>query len=182
MILTVIVACEIGFWVAVGGGLAARYLLRARRLSTVLLLAAPALDVVLLAATAAHLRSGATAGPEHGLAAVYLGFSVAYGHRLVHWADVRFAHRFAGGPRPVRPTGRAYTRTCWADVGRTALAGGIAGTVVAGLLAWVGAPERTAALAGVLPVLGLVLAVDLLWAVSYTVRPRRDPEPVDGPG
>ena len=61
MILTVIIACEVGFWLAVLGGLAARYLLRARRLSRALLLAAPLLDVVLLVATGADLRSGATA-------------------------------------------------------------------------------------------------------------------------
>ena len=173
MVLTVIVACEIGFWVAVLGGLAARYLLRARRLSVVLLVAAPLLDVVLLVATAVDLRSGATASLEHGLAALYIGFSVAYGHRLVHWADVRFAHRFAGGPAPVRLTGAAYTRTCWGDVGRTALAVGIAGAVLFGLIALVGAPERTEALRAEFPLLALIMGLELLWAVSYTVWPRR---------
>ena len=39
----------------------------------------------------------------HGLAAAYLGFSVAFGHSMVRWADQRFAHRFAGGPPPWRP-------------------------------------------------------------------------------
>jgi hypothetical protein len=173
VVLTVIVVCEIGFWVAVLGGLAARYLLHRRRLSVVLLLAAPLLDVVLLVATAADLRSGTTASLEHGLAAIYLGFSVAYGHRLVHWADVRFAHRFAGGPAPVRLTGSAYTRACWADVGRTLLAVAIAAAVLLGLVAWVDDPTRTEALLGEFPLLGFVLAVDLLWAVSYTLWPRR---------
>jgi hypothetical protein len=173
VVLTVIVACEIGFWVAVLGGLAARYLLRARRLSVVLLVAAPLLDVVLLVATAADLRSGATASLEHGLAAVYIGFSVAYGHRLVHWADVRFAHRFAGGPAPVRLTGPAYTRACWADVARTLLAVAITAAVLLALIGWAGAPGRTEGLQAVLPLLGWVLGLDLLWAVSYTLWPRR---------
>ncbi|WP_222192920.1 hypothetical protein [Modestobacter italicus] len=172
MILTVVVACEIGFWVAVLAGLAARYLLRARRLSTVLLLAAPVIDAVLLVATALHLRSGATASWEHGLAALYIGFSVAYGHRLVQWADVRFAHRFAGGPAPVKPTGAAYTRACWADVGRTLLAALVAGGVLAGLVAWVDAPDRTAALSAVYPLLAVIVGIELLWAVSYTIWPK----------
>ena len=172
MILTVIVACEVGFWVAVLGGLAARYLLRARRLSVALLVAAPLIDVVLLGATALHLRSGATASVEHGLAALYIGFSIAYGHRLVHWADVRFAHRFAGGPAPVKPTGAAYTRACWADVGRTLLAVLVAAGVLAALAAWVDDPDRTTALTGMVPLLGVVLAIELLWAVSYTIWPK----------
>jgi hypothetical protein len=176
VVLTVIVACEIGFWVTVLGGLAARYLLHRRRLSLVLLLTAPLLDVVLLVTTAADLRSGSTASLEHGLAALYLGFSVAYGHRLVHWADVRFAHRFDGGPAPVRLTGAAYTRACWADVGRTLLAVSVAAVVLLGLIGWVDAPERTEALRGEFPLLGLVLGVELLWAVSYTVWPRRPAE------
>ena len=178
MVLTVIIACEIGFWVAVLGGLAARYLLRAQRLSVALLLAAPLLDVVLLVATAVDLRSGTTASLEHGLAALYLGFSVAYGHRLVHWADVRFAHRFAGGPAPVRPTGAEYTRACWGDVGRTLLAVTIAGAVLLGLIAWVDVPERTEALRAEFPLLALIMGLELLWAVSYTIWPRR-PTPVD---
>jgi hypothetical protein len=173
VVLTVIVACEIGFWVAVLGGLAARYLLHRRRLSVVLLLAAPLLDVVLLVATAADLRSGATASLEHGLAALYLGFSVAYGHRLVHWADVRFAHRFAGGPAPVRLTGPAYTRACWADVVRTTLAVSVAAVVLLGLIGWVDVPERTEALQAEFPLLGLLLGLEVLWAASYTAWPRR---------
>ncbi len=46
------------------------------------------------------LARGATAGFGHGLAAAYLGFSVAFGHGLIRRADERFAHRFAGGTAP----------------------------------------------------------------------------------
>ncbi|WP_432482731.1 hypothetical protein [Kineococcus esterisolvens] len=172
--LALIAACEVGFWVAVLAGLTARYLLRAPRAGLALLAVAPVLDLVLLAATAVHLRGGAVATWHHGLAAAYVGVSLAYGHRLVHWADVRFAHRFAGGPAPVRATGWAYARACWADAARTALAAAVAAGIVLGLVALVGAPERTRALLDVLPVLGVVCAVDLLWAVSYTVWPKRE--------
>ena len=91
----------------------------------------------------------------------------------MHWADVRFAHRFAGGPAPVKPTGPAHTRACWADVARTLLAVTISAAVLLGLIVWVDAPGRTEALRAGFPLLGWVLALDLLWAVSYTVWPRR---------
>lgn len=108
MILAVIAACEIGFWVVLLAGLATRYLLRRRRLGGVLLAAVPLVDLVLLGATVLDLRDGATAGFAHGLAAAYLGFSVVFGPSMVRVADERFAHRFAGGPPPGRPprTGR----------------------------------------------------------------------------
>ncbi len=122
MIMIVIVACEIGFWAAVALVLMARYPLRRPRLGLIILASVPLIDLALLIATAVHLRSGATATSAHGLAAVYIGFSIAYGHRLISWADVRFAHRYAGGPAPVRLDGGAYTRHCWGDVARTSIA------------------------------------------------------------
>ncbi|GAA4965231.1 hypothetical protein [Kineococcus glutinatus] len=172
--LVLILACEIGFWVLVVAGLVARYPLRAPRTGLVLLAATPVVDLVLLAATALHLRAGAVASGLHGLAALYIGFSLAYGHRMISWADTRFAHRFAGGPAPVRLHGAAHTRACWADVARTLLAVAVAGGLLLLLTAWVGDPQRTAALTGLLPVLGIVLAVELLAAVSYTLWPRRE--------
>jgi hypothetical protein len=179
MILAVIIACEIGFWVAIGSGLVARYLLKLPRLGVALLALAPAIDLVLLIATAAHLRTGVDASWEHGLAALYIGFSIAYGHRLIRWADIRFAHRFAGGPAPVKPTGRDYTRACWRDVARTALAAAISAAILVALIWWVGDADRTASLQSWFGTLGIVLALELLWAVSYTVWPRNKPERAD---
>jgi hypothetical protein len=60
-------------------------------------------DLALLAATTIDLRRGGEAALHHALAAVYIGISVAWGKRMVSWADARFAHRFAGGPPPKRP-------------------------------------------------------------------------------
>ncbi|GAB7189916.1 hypothetical protein NUM3379_06220 [Kineococcus sp. NUM-3379] len=172
--IALIVACEVGFWVLVAAGLVARYPLRRPRTGLLLLAATPLVDVVLLVATAASLRAGHVATTAHALAAVYLGFSVAYGHRLIRWADVRFAARFAGGPAPARLHGAAHTRRCWGDVGRTLLATAIAAGLLLALVAWVGEPTRTAALVGMLPVLGIVLLVEVVAAVSYTLWPRRE--------
>ena len=95
-------ACEISFWVFLISELVVQYVFRVRRTSAVLLVMAPLVDVVLLIATVIDLHNGGTADWSHDLAALYIGFSVAYGHRLILWADVRFAHRFAGGPAPRR--------------------------------------------------------------------------------
>ena len=173
--VALVVACEIGFWVLLGAGLAARYLLRARALSTALLICVPLIDVVLLAATAIDLRGGAEAGTQHGLAAVYIGVSVAFGHQLAGWADQRFAHRFAGGPAPVRPprTGRAHAareRRQWL---RHLLAFAVAATVLAVLTLIVGDPDRTVPLWAVMAPWSIVLVIDFIVAFSYTASPRR---------
>ncbi|WP_155340781.1 hypothetical protein [Acrocarpospora corrugata] len=74
--LALIIACEIGFWVFLGLGLAARYGLRLPRVSAILLLCVPLIDVVLLVAAVIDMRSGAAATWQHGLAAAYIAYSV----------------------------------------------------------------------------------------------------------
>ncbi len=175
MILTVIVGCEIAFWLAVVGGLAVRYLARRPRLGLAILTLAPAVDVVLLVAVAAHLHAGGTATVADTVATFYLGFSLAYGPRMIAWADDRFAYRFAGGPRPPRPAGAAYTRRCWADVPRTALACGIAAAIAWALIAWAADPMRTGALEGTYTWAVLLTLIEVGWALSYTLWPRREP-------
>jgi len=172
-VLIVVVACEVGFWVAVLGGLVLRYVAGLRRAGAVLLALGPVLDVVLLAVTALDLARGGTADWAHGLAALYVGVSLAYGRRMVAWADARFAHWRTGRPLPGRPTGWAYTRACWADVLRTGLGVLVAAGVIGGFVLAFGTGERTAALTAWLPVLGVVLGVEVLWALGYTVWPKR---------
>lgn len=116
LILAIIIACEIGFWVFVVLGLLARYVLRWRRTGAVLLAMTPVVDLVLLTAVIINLQGGGTATFFHGLAALYLGVSIVYGHKMIKWADARFAHRFACGPAPVKRYGREYTQECWKDV------------------------------------------------------------------
>jgi hypothetical protein len=173
VILSVIIACEIGFWVAVLGGLVARYLMGSRRVGAALLVCAPLIDVVLLLAVTAHLASGATASWHHGLAALYIGFSVTYGHRMIAWADTRFAHRFVGGSLPTKPTGSQYTKQCWADFVRTSGAAVIAAGILAAITWWVGNAARTGALTGWYGILGAIVVIEFIWAVSYSIWPRK---------
>ena len=173
MILLAIVVCEVAFWVAILGGLAARYLLRRPRLGGVLLILAPVIDAILLCLVAVDLLGGGTASWHHGLAAIYIGISVAYGKRMVAWADAHFQHRFAGGPAPERLTGKPYTIKCWRDVLLTALAVVISAATLGAIILLVNDAQRTAALWDFFRILGIILAIDFLWAVSYTIWPKK---------
>jgi hypothetical protein len=170
MLLAVIVACEIGFWVVLGAGLAARYLLRRRRTSAVLLVCVPVLDLVLLVASAIDLRRGAVAHFTHGLAAAYIGFSVAFGHSIMRWADQRFAHRYAGGPPPWRPPkeGAARVRYEWREWAKMLIAWAVASVLLLAAVGYVGDPDRTAELVGWIGRLGTVAGIWFLVGPLWT--------------
>src|SRR5918992_2552575 len=170
MLLAIIVAAEIGFWLLLAAGLVARYPLGRRRLGAILLASVPLVDLVLLVATVIDLDNGATADFRHGLAAAYIGFSVAFGHSVIRWADQRFAHRFAGGPPPWRPPrgGRERSRYEWREFGKTAIAWSISAALLLVAIAIVGDADRTAELQGWIARLTLVLAIWSIWPISHT--------------
>ena len=84
MIGAFIIGCEILFWVFVLAGLSARYLLGLKRTGGILPLCTPVIDLLLIAVTIIDLRGGAEAGFMHGLAAVYIGVTIAFGHRMIN--------------------------------------------------------------------------------------------------
>ena len=132
-----LVVGEIAFWVLVVGGLATRYLLGAPRPGAVLLAGTVLVDVGILVVAVVDIRSGGTATPVHGVAALYVGFSVAFGRTIIRWADERAAHRWAGGPAPVRVPRHGPVRAAheWRTFGRwlvaALLAAGLIGLVIA---------------------------------------------------
>ena len=164
-IVALILGCEVGLWVLLGLGLVARYPLRMRTLSTLLFAAIPLLDVVLVVAVALDLLGGAEPRPVHGLAAVYLGFSVAFGPSTVRWADVRFAHRFAGGPPPVKPAKGTPERVAalWREWSRVVVAATIASAVLGVLVLFVATPEQSGQLSWWI---GRLWAVVGIWLVA----------------
>lgn len=163
-VLLTIAGCEVGFWVLVAGGLALRYLVRAQRLSTLVLAAVPGLDVALLAAVALDLHSGGDVGLAHRLAPIYLGVTVVFGPRLIRWADVRFAHRYADGPAPVPVPKRGPVRLRheWAEFGRWLAAAAIAGAVVLVLGFTVADAGQRDELFSLFKTLGVITAIWLL--------------------
>lgn len=183
MLVALIIACEVGFWVLLGAGLGVRYGLRRPRLGGALLVGVPLVDLVLLAATVIDLRAGSTATFVHGLAAAYIGFSVAFGHSTIRWADQRVAHRFAGGPQPVKPPryGAARTRYEWLEWRKAFLGWLIACGLLVAAIVLVGDPARTQELQGWIPRLTIPLVIWLVgWPVTYTIWPKRAPRTATG--
>lgn len=176
MVVTLIIVCEVGFWVLLAAGLALRYLAGMRRTGAAVLLLEPLLELVLLTVTAIDLKNGATADWKHGLAAVYIGYTVAYGHYTIKWVDGHVAHRFAGGPRPVKPPRYGLARArhegkLWL---RTVLMAVVASTLlqcaiwyvgdgdIGSLRSWQAVTLRTVVLHGVI-------------ALTYLLWPKKDP-------
>lgn len=189
MIVTLIIACEVAFWVLLAAGLAFRYVFRMPRLGLALLLCEPLLEIVLFAVTATDLRNGAEPDWRHGLAAVYIGFTVGLGHSTIKWADARVAHRFAGGPPPVRPPkyGRARAVHEWKVAGRWTLAALVAVALLQAAVRYVGGDGDTGSLRAWQQRMLFVVGVNVVIAASYTLFPKREPkggpepEPKGGP-
>jgi hypothetical protein len=174
VLITLIVAAEIAFWSILLAGLVTRYVLRRPWLGLALLVATPLVDLVLLAVTTIDLRRGGEAALPHALAAVYIGVSVAWGQRMIGWADARFAHRFAGGPPPQsRPrTGRQHAARERREWLRHVIAWAT-GTALLGLgVLAVDDLERTSVLVNVAVLWTIVLTIDFLISFSYTLWPR----------
>ncbi|MEU2550087.1 hypothetical protein ACWDU8_06965 [Streptomyces sp. NPDC003388] len=176
MVVGLIVACEVAFWVLLAAGLAFRYALRMPRTGLALLLCEPLLEVVLFAVTAIDLRNGAEPDWRHGLAAVYIGFTVGLGHSTVKWADARVAHRFAGGPPPERPPryGRARAVHEWKVAGRWILASLVALALLQAAVWYVGGHGETGSLRAWQSRMLLLIVVNLVIAASYTLFPKRE--------
>ncbi|MFE6024759.1 hypothetical protein [Streptomyces niveus] len=177
MIVTLIIICEVGFWVLLGLGLALRYFAGMPRASVAVLLCEPLLEILLLVVTAIDLKNGAEPDWKHGLAAVYIGFSVALGPELIKWADGRFAHRFAGGPPPVRPPkyGKARMVHEWMTAARWIVASAIAMGLLQAAIWYVGSDGETGSLQMWQQKMVFVIGVNVVWALGYTLFPKRAP-------
>ncbi|MFI9327494.1 hypothetical protein ACIGZJ_08070 [Kitasatospora sp. NPDC052868] len=177
MIVTLILAAEVAFWVLLALGLAARYLLRRRTLSTVLLVGLPAVDLTLFALTVLDLRGGATASWTHALAAGYAGFSIGYGPSLVRWADRHFRYRFAGGPKPQGPPKYGAERAGheWRICGRTVVSAGITLTLITALVPLSAGAAHFGDFTGWYLRLGIAAVVNVIVAACYSIWPKQAP-------
>ncbi|MGW7510714.1 hypothetical protein ACWGJ0_23800 [Streptomyces massasporeus] len=177
MIVALIAACEIGFWVLLAAGLATRYLLKMPRTGLALLLCEPLLEVVLLVATALDLKNGAEPNWTHGLAALYIGYTVGHGHRTVKWLDGHAAHRLGGAPPPPKPPryGMARARhegAVWLGT----LTAAVVATVLLQLAIWyVDDPSRVTSLESWRWVAWRTAGIHGLIALSYAIWPRKAP-------
>ncbi|WP_405923995.1 hypothetical protein [Streptomyces sp. NBC_00035] len=176
MIVVLIIACEVGFWVLLAAGLAVRYLLKWRRTSVVLLLCEPVLELVLFVVTAVDLRNGAEPSWEHGLAALYIGFTVAYGHYTIRRLDGHAAHRLAGAPRPPKPPRYGMARArhegrLWL---RTVLMAAVACALLQAAVWYVGDGD-TSSLRSFQWIALRTAGIHGIIALTYTVWPKKRP-------
>ncbi|MFJ8918895.1 hypothetical protein B046DRAFT_03274 [Streptomyces sp. LamerLS-316] len=184
MIVTLIVLCEVGFWVLLAAGLALRYVAGKPRLGAAVLLCEPLLEVVLLVVTAVDLKNGAEPDWKHGLAAVYIGFTVGLGHSTIRWVDARVAHRFAGGPPPVKPPKYGMARAAheWRTAARWTVAAVTAMALLQAAVWYVGADGDTGSLRMWQQKMLWVIGINLIIAVGYTVAPKQEPKDRVGAG
>ena len=177
MIVALIIACEVGFWVLLALGLAVRYLLKWRRTSVVLLLCEPVLELVLFVATAIDLKNGAEPSWEHGLAALYIGYTVAYGHYTIRWLDGHAAHRLAGAPKPAGPPRYGMPRArhegrLWL---RTVLAAAVACALLQGAVWYVGDDGDVSSLRAFQWAALRAMGIHGLVALAYFIWPKKEP-------
>ncbi|GAA3152282.1 hypothetical protein ACFQ0X_15170 [Streptomyces rectiviolaceus] len=176
MIVVLIIICEVGFWLLLAGGLALRYWAKMPRASIAVLLCEPVLEVVLFVVTAIDLKNGAEPDWKHGLAAVYIGYSIALGHYTIKWVDVRVAHRFAGGPPPSTPKyGMARAIHEWKLAARWILAGLIAMALLQGAVWYVGGDGDIGSLRMWQQRMLWLIGINVAIAATYTVFPKKAP-------
>jgi hypothetical protein len=182
VLLAVIVGCEIAFWVVLVLGLAVRYLGRRPRLGAAILVGVPLVDLVLLVVTVLHLRMGGTPDATTGLAAAYIGVSVAFGPSIIARMDARFAHRYGGGPPVQKPPryGAERAQYEWSELRKAALTFVIASLLLLGGVALVGGFDRGQPLLSWIYKLALVLLIWLAVAVSYRLWPAEPKETAQG--
>lgn len=161
-------------------GLLSRYVLGQKRLGMGLLYCVPLIDLILLVATAFDLHSGTVANFFHGLAAAYLGFTIAFGRGMVQWADERFAFRFADGPEPQKAPafGEEAIRYEWQLWFRALGACLITCILILLAILYVGDTDKTEALVSWLP--NMAFFVLLPWLIFgplwVRVFPKKKPE------
>ncbi|KAF1681224.1 hypothetical protein [Bacillus sp. SKDU12] len=170
-----IVFCEIAFWVVIVLGLAVRYLFKQRTLGLLFLALTPVIDLILLAATGADLYRGASATAAHGVAAVYIGISIAYGKQMIQWADERFQYYVTKqGCKPLKRYGMDYAKHYLKSWIKHVLAYLIGGGLLAGMIYFINDPARTVALNGILKMWTVILGIDFLFTASYFIWPKKE--------
>ncbi|MEU3904848.1 hypothetical protein [Streptomyces goshikiensis] len=176
MLVALIVTCEVGFWVLLAGGLALRYLAKMPRLGAAVLLCEPLLELVLLVVTTLDLKNGGEPSWKHGLAALYIGYTVGFGHYTVKWLDAHAAYRLAGGPKPAGAGyGRARAVHEWKLWGRTVLAAAVALGLLQIAIWYVGDAADPGSLRAWQYGALRVVAIHGVIAATYSIWPRKAP-------
>ncbi len=174
MLYIALVASEVVFWVLLLGGLAIRYGLNWRRVSSVVLGAIPVNEAALLALAAWDLHRTGHASYDHVLTAVAFAYVVVYGRHDLRRADAFVQRKLAGGTavRGAKPAGKEHARKERRGWYRHA-AMWLVGVALMGIgvlaLGSVGDADTFVGAAGAWT---FIVVIDGLISFSYTVWPR----------
>lgn len=168
-----IVACEVLFWVVIALGLITRYLFKKPKLGLFFLTLTPVIDLLLFMITGFDLYNGATATLAHGIAAVYIGISIAFGKSMIQWADERFRYYIMkDGKKPMSRYGYDYAKHYLKGWLRHLLSYVIGASLLLAIIYFINDGERTAALLNIWRIWSLALGIDFLISCSYFIWPK----------
>ncbi|CAM4134505.1 hypothetical protein [Lederbergia lenta] len=174
LVAWMIIACEIGFWIVILGGLITRYIFKKKKLGLFLLALTPVIDLILLIITGIDLHRGAIATQAHAIAAVYIGVSIAFGKSMIEWADERFLYYVTKqGPKPLKRDGFEHAKHGFKGWLKHVIAYGIGSAILIGLIFYIDNKEQTEALSSTWKVWSLVLGIDFLISASYFIWPKK---------
>ncbi|MBK3494254.1 hypothetical protein JFL43_05160 [Viridibacillus sp. YIM B01967] len=167
-----IIGAEIAFWILIVVGLVLRYILKLKRLSIFVLAASPVIDLVLILLTVLDLKNGEIATFVHGLSAIYIGVSIAYGKQMIEWADQQFKWLVLKvDERPKKAYGKEKSKRETIGFVRHLFAYAIGSAVLWGILLFLGKDEQTISLFYVWSIWSIVVVVDGIISISYIVFP-----------
>ncbi|MFJ7405496.1 MULTISPECIES: hypothetical protein [unclassified Lysinibacillus] len=169
-----IITAEIAFWIVILIGLICRYRFKKPKLSIIFFALTPVIDLLLVLLTAMDLRAGTPASISHGIAAVYIGVSIAYGKTMITWADEKFQQWFLKLPVEKKQlTGLAKGIHEIKMLGLHVIAYVISASLLYAMIVFIGQLTDTSSLLQVMKVWGIILIIDAIISFSYIIFPKK---------
>ncbi|TKI70554.1 hypothetical protein FC756_07840 [Lysinibacillus mangiferihumi] len=169
-----IIAAEIAFWIVILIALVCRYRFNKPKLSIFFFALTPVIDLLLILLTALDLKAGTPASASHGIAAIYIGVSIAYGKTMITWADEKFQQWFLKITiEKQRLTGLAKGIHEVKMLGLHVLAYIISTSLLYAMIVFIGQHTDTSSLLQVMKIWGIVLIIDAVISLSYVIFPSK---------
>ena len=169
-----IIAAEIAFWFVILIALVCRYRFNKPKLSIFFFALTPVIDLLLILLTAMDLKAGTPASASHGIAAIYIGVSIAYGKTMITWADEKFQQWFLKVQiEKQRLTGLAKGIHEVKMLGLHVLAYIISTSLLYAMIVFIGQHTDTSSLLQVMKIWGIVLIIDAVISLSYVIFPSK---------
>lgn len=173
IIITLIIAAEILFWVFIVLGLVTRYIFHKEKLSMSLLSCTILVDLFLIIATTFNLYQGGTAEIAHGIAAVYISISIVFGKDFITWADEKFKVLYLKQTPPQKIYGNQYAKQYLKSFFKHIIAFLIAYGLIYLMQVVANNSSSLNNLMGVINIWKIVLIIDFIITISYFIWPKK---------